>query len=247
MPTIDEIRDVAEQDVEDALAKLDAAHRAKLRTALRRYGSVEAIPETVWREIAGETERELAALLLLVMVAADDWTTGRIVDQGAPRKPLRQQALAGYSLTAAGKAAQTALQTTETLRDRLRREVENARLGDRGDVGDLTDDGIDEALDEVFTPERRKTTATNETTGAISAGQIGSRDRHHEPGAGGSIEIDLIWRTEGDNRVCPRCSPLNGTTEDVWGRVFPDGPGQAAHPNCRCSLDPRVRPKEPTE
>lgn len=43
-----------------------------------------------------------------------------------------------------------------------------------------------------------------------------------------------IWRTQQDERVCPICSPLNGTNQRVWGERFPAGP--PSHPNCRCFL-----------
>lgn len=46
-------------------------------------------------------------------------------------------------------------------------------------------------------------------------------------------KIVAVWHTEQDNRVCPRCAPLNGRPEGNWGE-FPLGP--PAHVNCRCFL-----------
>lgn len=262
MPDLEAIRSQAELKYAETLRQLDARHREQLRAALREFGSVDAIPPDVWQGIVDDMAKEQAAFLLLLMLNSHDWTVGEVAKQGGPRLTVGpEQLVGGYSLTAAGRAAQTALQTTETLRDRLRRSLEDARLGDgtqqttaaepgappardMGDLGDLTDDGIDKALDDVLTPARREGIAADATTTGITAGQQGAKDRYYEPGAGGSVEIDMVWVTERDRLVCPRCAPLNGTTEDVWGKVFPDGPGPQVHPNCRCSLRPQVRLKE---
>lgn len=241
MTTLDQIRTAGEADLQALLARLDETTRAKLRAAIRRYGSVRNIPESVWGEIEERTTRDAIVAIYLLMLSADAWTTDELGSQGLQSKRLSRKGGAGYMATAARRAARMAQQTTRSLRDRLGRELEDRQLStDASPVGELDLGDIDKALDEALNENRRETTATNETTGAMSAGQMGA-GRRHEPGAGASIQIDLVWQTESDDRVCPRCSPLHGTTEDVWGKVFPDGPGEDAHPNCRCSLRPVVR------
>ncbi len=117
-----------------------------------------------------------------------------------------------------------------------------------GFVGELTDKGIEKSIDDVLTPARRETIAVDQTTGALSAGQIEAAKRvAGSDGAattmdGTKVTVQLIWRTERDNLVCPRCAPLEGQPEEVWSLVFPEGPGYDAHPNCRCYLDIRVVP-----
>ena len=253
MTTLAAIRRDSEATIARELAKLDDEHKAKLRAALRKYGRVQDIPPGVWDEIRGNTEKALALLLIVAMTDADTWMTQEIERQGVAAEPVSgksvadlSKAAAGYALTAQGRASRTALLTTETLRDRLARKIEDRRLSTRGGVGELDAFDIDQALDEVLTPERRQGMATDGTTGAISDGQRGAAGRY-APGDLRDTAIDLVWRTEDDDRVCSRCSPLEGTTEDVWGKVFPDGPGPEAHPSCRCELFPRVRALEADE
>lgn len=246
MPTLDDLRTAQESQLEELLARLDRRHRAMLRAAIERYGRVQDIPQEVWDRIRADMEsEEVAALILLAIAAADEWTTGEISRQGVRTRGYGQAGFAGYAMDAARRTQAMAAQTTDTLRDRLARKVEDMRTAGPGRVGDLTDEGIERALDDVLTTERRRTIAIDQTTSGFSVGQRGARERI----AGGDgatldtgqrVAIELIWRTELDDRVCPRCSPLEGQPEEVWSRVFPDGPGPEAHPNCRCSLQPQV-------
>lgn len=244
MLSLDSIRSAAESDLEAALARLDSKHKEILRAAIKKHGRVQDIPESVWAGIQEDIESEIAALLLLLIAMGDDWTSQEIANQGLRRRPLTSQQLAGYSLDAARRAQGTAAQSTNTLRDRLARKIEDMRISGPGNVGNLTPTGIDKALDEVLTQQRRETIATDQTTAGLSAGQRGAAQRIGGDGAdtvaGQKVSIELVWRTERDDRVCPRCSPLEGTREDVWGRVFPNGPGPESHPNCRCYLEPQV-------
>ena len=240
MPTLDDLRARGEADLEQILVKLDNRHRARVHAAIERYGRVQDIPEGFWRELQFEIENEQVAAIMLLILAADEWTTDSMQRQGLDRIGRPDQR--GAALDAARQVQTTAAQTIDTLRSRLSRKIEDAKASGPGDVGELTEDGIDEALDEVFTDERRKTIATDETTIALTKGQraAGERGDGASTEAGQRVTVELIWQTEHDNRVCPRCAPLDGTTEEVWGKVFPDGPGPAAHPNCRCGLLPRV-------
>lgn len=43
------------------------------------------------------------------------------------------------------------------------------------------------------------------------------------------IVVWTIWRTSGDERVCPVCSPLDGA---AW--PLEEGPQPPLHVNCRC-------------
>lgn len=247
MPTLDDLRTGGEAELEHILAKLDRRHRARVHAAIERYGSVDEIPESFWTELQRETEEEQVAAVLLLILAADEWTTDEIEKQGVAKRRRTDRNRAAVS--AARQVQRTSGQTIDTLRKRLGRKIEDAKASGPGDVGELTSDGIDEALDDVFTDTRRKTIATDETTTAFSTGQRGARDRIEGGGIkneqGQRVTLELIWRTERDNIVCPRCSPLEGKPESVWSQVFPEGPGPAAHPNCRCSLQPQVIVDEP--
>ncbi len=245
MPTLDQIRTAGEAKVERILADSDAEARRILKAALKQYGRVQDIPESVWQEIRdhyADNDR-LAAAIILLYVAADDWTTQEIGKQGVG--VTSDVPMADYALRAA-KQTQSLAGTVDTLRDRLARKIEDSRLTGPGAIGDLADNGINQALDDVFKAERIETIATDQTTAAMSAGQIGARDRAAgTDGAatnvdGQRVTIALVWSTESDYLVCPRCAPLEGQPEEIWSLVFPEGPGDDAHPNCRCSLEPQV-------
>lgn len=248
MPTLDAIRTAGERDIEKVLKSLDNKHKAMLRQAIRDYGSVDKIPDFIWQQVQWNYEEQLAAAILLLLIAADDDTTTRIADDGGGRRQLTSEELGAYLLLASSQANETASSTTNTLRDRLNRKMQDQALTGPGAVGKTTTTGVDTALNDVFTKARRETISIDTTTQGISGGQRGAAERARGGGEGanttasGGTTIDLIWRTEKDNLVCPRCSPLEGTTEDVWGLVFPNGPGPEAHPNCRCSLEVKVVP-----
>jgi hypothetical protein len=242
VPTLDDLRIQDEKDLEEKLAELDERHRAALKAAIKKYGRVQDIPEIIWIQIQREIEdTELAAIAVLIL-AADTWTANEIQQQGVPRRRLanRNEAQAD----ALRQLLSTVPDTVRTVRNRLQRRIEDQLAGPSGDVGELTDEGLDTALDHVFTPERRATIAADQVTTAYTTGQRTAGERIVGDGVrnadGQRVTLELIWRTERDNLVCHRCSPLEGTTEEHWGKVFPDGPGPTAHPNCRCSLQPQV-------
>lgn len=243
MATLDQIRTAGETKIARLLADSDAGARGLLADALRKYGRVQDIPDDVWQQIRdhyADNDR-LAAAILLLFVASDDWTTDRLAGMGV--QVTDGTPMAGYAIKAA-RQTQSLASTVDTLKDRIGRRIEDSRLTGPGETGELTDEGIDAALDDVFTASRRETIATNQTTGAITGGQVGARNRHvGDDGAAETIDgtkmtVALIWKTERDNLVCPRCSPLEGQPEEVWSLVFPEGPGEDAHPNCRCELMP---------
>lgn len=237
MPTLDALRAASETNLERALAKLDRQHRAILRAAIEKYGRVQDIPQAVWDEMQRDTERATIGAIILLMHAADEWTTDQIVRQGVA---VGRAGAVDYTLDAARRSQEMAAGTISTIRNRLARKVEDAALTGPGNTGELTGDGIEQALDDVLTPARRKTIATDQTTGGFSTGQQGAAGRAEDAigndgaaaGLGQKVTIALLWRTENDNLVCPRCSPLEGKPEEVWSLVFPEGPGPDAHPNC---------------
>lgn len=249
--TLDAIRSAGETDLESLYQQLDTQHKKILRAAIKRYG-IENVPESIWLEMQRNIEEGTMTAVLLLLMMADDWTTEQMVSSGIPRSQITSSQLTDYSLRAARQVTNMAAGTVETIRNRLTRRLQDQALSQQGGVGELTNEGIDAALDDVFTQSRRETIAIDQSTQAMSAGQIGARDRAEggdgaKTGDGKRTTIALIWKTERDNLVCPRCSPLEGQPEEVWGRVFPNGPGPAAHPRCRCELEVRVVPAVETE
>lgn len=235
MTDLDEIRRNGEEEIAAILATLDERHQRLLRDALRRYGSVENIPLSVWGKIQEETESELATVALYLMLLGGGYTNWELQSQGGR---TAQPNLGRMGLLAARQATNAAVNSGAILMKRITYALEQARLDQNlGNVGDLTQEGIDKALQDALDEARRKQMAIDQTTEAITTGQreaAGGAGTTND--AGQRVTVEMRWQTEGDNRVCPRCSPLHETPEEVWSKVFYDGPGVSAHPNCRCFL-----------
>jgi len=88
-------------------------------------------------------------------------------------------------------------------------------------VGDLRDE-----LTPAFGEARARTIATTEVTRAFAEGQRLVQQQLAQNG----VNMERVWHTSADDRVCPICEPLNGKPEKEWAGI--DGP--PAHPNCRC-------------
>lgn len=252
--TLEQIRDEREAELAALLKRLDDRHRLLLRDAIRRYGSVRDIPESVWDDIRNDyleqvddENRTAAAILLLLMMDSDGFSVAEIESQGVRGVGITPTQLTGYSRDSAAQVDRIARQVVDTTRRRITRKVQDKALGPSGGLGTVTDEGIEEALNEVLTADRREAIAIDLSTGASTTGQRGAADRIEAAGGDGAsasdrpFTIDSLWITEGDNIVCPRCAPLHMQTEEVWGRVFPEGPGDDAHSRCRCKLRHVVR------
>lgn len=235
---LDALRDKQESVLAKKLQQLDERHKAMLRREIKKYGNIRDVPQSAWDEIERDMRsEEVAALLLLAIAIGDDWTTSELKQADVKARGYSQRQYGRYAFSAQRQAATLAAQTTATLRDRLIRKIEDQQISGSGEVGKLTDEGIDQALDDVFTPQRRETIATDQTTQGFSVGQQGAKERV-DSGDGAStsdgqrVDIEMYWVAELDERTCPRCRPLHDQPESVWGRVFPNGPGPDAHPNC---------------
>ncbi len=102
----------------------------------------------------------------------------------------------------------------------------------------------------AFSEERARAIAVTETTGAVTAGEVGFIGEL-EAAYDGYIESTSIWITERDERVCPLCEPLDGKPGRIWREAWPSGPPR--HPICRCHLEwivfllPNDRDQNPDE
>ena len=81
-----------------------------------------------------------------------------------------------------------------------------------------------------FGPRRAKLIAVTETTRAYSAATAETQRDLNRVG----VQMERIWHTANDEKVCPVCGPFNNKSEVEWSREFPDGP--PAHPGCRCGV-----------
>jgi hypothetical protein len=77
----------------------------------------------------------------------------------------------------------------------------------------------------AFGDTRADMIATTEVTRAYTQGTQITQAQLAKAG----VQMQRIWNTSGDERVCSICSPLNDKPESEWGGV-----GLPGHVNCRC-------------
>ena len=246
MTAIADIRTAGEADLARRLRKLNKKHQKVIRGALSRYGSLTAIPETVWEKIQDEIDSQTTAALLLIYIAAHDSTTTTLGVQ-VPTAAADRQARE----FAAQRSQDFAGAYVKNTRERLQKALEAARatpvtppvippVGDvtRG-IGDpdkttLSDTDIikPDTIADILNDKRSDAAGVTETTTGISGGQRGGADDFERDDPLNTVK--MIWRTERDARVCPICSPLDGKGDKVWNAAFPSG--SPAHISCRCQL-----------
>lgn len=237
MASLDQIRARGERDLDQTLKGLSRRHRKRIRAAILKYGSIEAIPGTFWLEIQKEIEDEAAVILVLIFAAAhvstQDWL-------GFRREPY--EVALDASEFATRRSRELGSLFTQTTRERLRVAQAKARtaldLERAGKIppepiksADLADQMQDQ-IETILSDQRAEGAAVTETTGGISGGQMGGAGDYERETPGSNVE--MYWQTEEDELVCPICFPLNDKPKAVWSQQFPSGP--AAHVNCRCQL-----------
>ncbi len=95
----------------------------------------------------------------------------------------------------------------------------------------LTMGDLRQMLSQTFGPVRAEMISVTEVTRASVQGEMAIIDELRKEG----VEFVSTWVTSRDDRVCPICSPLDGTVD--WVGNFPVGP--PAHVRCRCELSHR--------
>lgn len=89
---------------------------------------------------------------------------------------------------------------------------------------------IAEEMRRAFNRARAKRAAITEVTRALVVGEELAADRvESELG----WQLQRVWQTERDERVCPICGPLQGKPQWYYG---PRVGAPPAHYNCRCWL-----------
>lgn len=198
-----------EQRLADAIARRFDEQRARL----------ESDSSAGFQQFENDLQRDLSAELAIVFVLAmmvldDEYRVG-ITTQ------LAQQRAHAWSANASRVLSQS---IADTSRDRVASAFD-AAASSPDPVRARRD-----ALAEVFRRGRADSIAATEVTRGTSAGESAGVAVASSVG----VSLQPIWETERDARVCPICSPLQGTGVDRWGRLYPGGP--PAHPNCRCWL-----------
>jgi HK97 family phage portal protein len=90
--------------------------------------------------------------------------------------------------------------------------------------------------------------------GAVRAGKIGVTEVTRAYSAGTSIyqqqlaemglDFEKVWETSADEKVCPKCSPLNGKPESEWPDEVKANGGPPLHVGDRCHTTLRLRRKK---
>lgn len=104
----------------------------------------------------------------------------------------------------------------------------------KASAGELRRNGWYSALRDIFGGARLDVVAASVTT---QAGVSGVKLAAEACEAQTLRAYRRVWRTAHDERVCPVCGPLDGTTREVWGRYY--NGGLMAHPQCRCWIEYR--------
>lgn len=189
----------------------------------------EELQATLTRTLE-DVHREAAIVLLLLWMQTDSI-------------PLRS--LARFDRLPREQARQTARSVTNTTGKILARGEREAeailRSTSRADTFDPAQaarlqiqldkeaaKAIREANRKAFGRQRAEDVAITEVTRASSRAETAAREVATETGA----DLEGIWVTSRDDKVCEICQPLHGQPESMWRVFFPDGP--SAHPRCRC-------------
>lgn len=219
-------RTQTEEQFARSISRLMATHRQELIQLLGNPPDINRIPREYWDRVQQQTEDELSAVLMLIMMRQ-----ARITLEKIPDSPTlhREQAIARVENSArivadhrAQQLAQSYVETSQQQLDRAQQQW-NERLG----AGEEIDSGeIHDTATNIFGPTRAENIAVTETTSSASQGgeltvraTVGENDGD-------------TWFTEADGRVCPFCAPLHNNPRSRWERFYPDGP--PAHPRCRC-------------
>lgn len=237
MASIDQTRAAAEGDIARVLRRMHGEHRQRVLEAIRKYGSVQAIPESFWEELKSDVDSEVAAVVLLLMTTGYQSMQRRIARvPGVPKKDgASMDTEDAIRAGAARRAAELGREAAEAHVDYTRRRLDTVVQDANGDQARL-EQGVKDVMRERPKPGERdsaETTAITTSTRGLSTGESSAvRDEAERRG----VAIDLKWQTERDGKVCPVCRPLHGKPSIEWVDQFPVGP--PAHPNCRCGLKP---------
>ncbi len=99
----------------------------------------------------------------------------------------------------------------------------------------MTNEDLWGLLEPAFGPVRAKMISITEITRAYAMSSIIYQKMLKDYG----LDMERVWQTARDDRVCPVCGPLHQQPERVWADDHPNGP--PAHVRCRCWTTLRLR------
>lgn len=114
------------------------------------------------------------------------------------------------------------------LTDTTQKVIQNA-VASYLETPGMTRQQVEALLQGAFSPRRAESIAVTEITRAASA----ATTQYQQQLANAGLTFERVWRTVGEQDVCPICDPLNGKSESAWSAAHPSGP--PAHVRCRCA------------
>lgn len=176
-----------------------------------------------WETFKAAFDRLIAPILIRIYGTARNTLAGEFGVNYATR-----QNAAGETVTAIPGIVRRVTEFARRIFDSFIKRFQKAEEKNRNKK-----EGEPEAEPEFKESDAERTAITTGSD-AQSKGELdGKSDIERETGK----RLYGIWRTENDARVCPLCSPLDGTVEK-WMREWPQGP--ARHARCRCWLEWRL-------
>lgn len=217
-------------DLQERLEKLNKRHANEFRILLGTPPNPKNVPQSFWEKVRKDNENELAAMLLLILLASYD---GHRIwgDLEAPEDTTRRDRFAerwvNKAVTAFGK--EFASRSLDILNLAGSNWDVKIRRGE-----DVPRESIDDLIRKIFGPERMQAIAHTEMQIAMVEG-----------GDAGIIHSNrLVTRYWGHTgyrpkghcgaalKPCPTCTPLEGLPESQWGGKRPG----SIHPRCDCFI-----------
>jgi len=235
-----------EADFARRLSRLTSRQRRELREMLGNPPDIRNVSEADWNRWEEERRRELALILLAIILAALNQHAEELLPAGQqPSDETRTQAYRQALLRAQAIAADSARSSIQSAKEIVIASGELIRTGTAADI-----EGV---LASALGPDRDAVTAATTTTLAQTEGTNATQLLL----AAFSLNLVTRWQTEKDGKVCPICRPLHGKSVDLWDVVLQNLPGPGggravdeiirnggppAHPNCRCYLQTKAEP-----
>jgi len=218
---LDPFGDVRDADEARLLRLMKARLNGQLRDVMSLLGDPPEWSNLDYAFWEGEAGRMLADLRPEMERMALHAAVTPVVPASVPvlwEEAVLFREAADWARQYAGKLVQG---ITDNTREGVGRAVQGFVDTPGRTIGQLRDE-----LAPLFGESRAQRIAVTETTRAYSEGM----NLVHQQISRAGIQMDKVWQTANDEKVCPICGPNHGKTEKQGWTVR----GAPAHPNCRC-------------
>ncbi len=243
-------RDKAIDQLSASIGKLTSRHADELRRLLGSPPDPSKVPPSFWMEAREEMEREIAAALVLLFLAAADVHGGDIdaLEAAATIHATQRAQAQATSYANAVKARMDKLAegfpgAPASAGDGPSRQdfasgpnaQPAAREGDAVEERTIDADKFYADLEGTFEAQGERIAATEATNAETAGGDAAIIDQF------GDVSQDDIWRAHPSRTKsgsCGRCLRLDGTRRKKWGEIDPDAAGgPTLHEHCACTID----------